>query len=123
MGKIYLYLARRDKSAVKILSILQGQTIPATRVGDIKDLNLAKSLETKIGTIVHENRIYWETWIESAESNTELKKRLVKRGYKDIPLTGQPMVIAKKEDVRAIIPNMKKFEVKTRVMIQKIIES
>lgn len=118
MQKIYLYLARRDKTAVKILCIFQGDSIPPTRVPDIKDLNLPPALEGKVGTTAFQNRFLWEVWIESAENSGELKKSLLKRGYKDLPMAGRPLFSLKKEDaVDAILAN--NLGIKKKTMLQR----
>jgi hypothetical protein len=120
MTKIYLYLARRDKSQVKILSIFKGEKLLATRIPNIKDLNLPEILETKIGMSVHQNRFLWEVWIESAENSSQLKKSLIKRGYKDVPISGQPLFINDPEDpLGPIIPNFEKLSFKNETMLQK----
>ena len=120
MNKIFLYLARRDKSAVKILSIFQGNSTPATRISNIKDLNLPKVLETKIGTTVYQNRFLWEVWIESAENSAQLRKNLITRGYNDLPIAGRPLfAIRAEDDIGDITPDLKKIPIKNKTMLQK----
>jgi hypothetical protein len=116
--KIYLYLGRRDKSAIKILCIFKGDSIPPTRVPDIKKLNLPSSLEGKVGTTSYQNRFLWEVWIESAESITQLRKNLIKRGYKDVPLAIRPLFSLKEEDrIDVIVPT--DMVIKRKTMLQK----
>jgi hypothetical protein len=43
-----------------------------------------------IRAIVAENRMYWEPWIEPAQSYKELQERLLKRGYRKLPLAANP---------------------------------
>ena len=78
MPKIYLHMARRDKSAVKILCIFKGEAIQPTRINNIKDLNFPSSLETRISNVFHPNRLLWEVWLESASDTAELRKNIMK---------------------------------------------
>jgi hypothetical protein len=88
---LYLYLAKRNKSQIKILSVLRGGECPPIRVTDVKKLSLPLSLTAKLEKQIHEDRMQWEPWIESAESYTALAKSLQKRGFKSLPLCGSPM--------------------------------
>ena len=121
MPKIYLYLGRRDKTEVKLLSIFNGQTLPPTRIANIKDLNLPKSLETKISATIHQNRLMWEVWIEGAENTAQLRNNLLKRGYKDVPLTGRPLFKMMPDETLSgpVTPNYRKLPIKNRTMLQK----
>ena len=113
-------MARRDKSAVKILCIFKGEAIQPTRINNIKDLNFPSSLETRISNVFHPNRLLWEVWLESASDTAELRKNLMKRGYKDLPIANRPVCsIQPTEGIDIIIPNFKKIEVKKEIMLQK----
>jgi hypothetical protein len=35
--------------------------------------------------------MYWEAWIEPANSYAELKNHLAKRGYRDMPMSSTPV--------------------------------
>ena len=90
--KIYLYLARRDKMGMKILSVFsKNQTLLPTRVKDLKQLNLSQQLHMEISRTVQKERMLWEVWMESAPSYIELKKSLKKRGYRNLPHSSVPM--------------------------------
>ena len=53
----------------------------------------------------------WELWIESAESFSDLKKQLEKRGYKGMPMTDKPFLLGQggyiSEDILKKLPNQK----------------
>ena len=120
MQKIYLYLARRDKKEVKILSIFNGESLPATRVPEIKDLGLPAALETKIKATIYQNRLMWETWIESAENSAQLKSNLIERGYKDVPFAGRALFsITPHEESGPVQPNYNKLKIRYKTMLQK----
>jgi hypothetical protein len=113
-------MARRDKSAIKILCIFKGESFFPTRITDIKHLGLPHTLETKVKNIFHPNRLLWEIWLEGAKDSTSLKKNLVKRGYKDLPLTSQPVLsIQPNEGVDIIKPDFSKLEIKKEIMLQR----
>lgn len=94
---LYLYLARRDKKGIKILSMFDAskrQVIPATRIIDIKTLNLSSGLEASLSHTIYENRMLWEVWLESANDYEQLKQMLRQRGYTDIPIHSAPLHLA-----------------------------
>ena len=89
-NRLYVYLVRRDKKGAQVLTILEGDSMPV-RLNDIKQLQLSSVLESEIAAIIHENRMMWEPWVESADSYVELRKCLRKRGYTNIALHGTPL--------------------------------
>jgi hypothetical protein len=86
MGKIYLYLGKRDKKGIKILSVLSGEKVGRARVDDVKKLHLPPDIEIALIKTIHEHHMMWEVWIEEANDFEELKSKLHKRGYRDIPM-------------------------------------
>ena len=84
--KIYLYLGRRDKKGVAILSVLHGPSVPPSRVPDIARLGLPRDLTARLKQSIHEERMYWEPWIEAADTYTDLVESLKKRGYTNVPV-------------------------------------
>lgn len=91
MEKLYLYLARRDKKGIKILTINKGQCLP-TRLTDLTVLGLPHNSLTELHNIVYENRMEWELWAESSPSYHDFRERLAKRGYTNIPNADTPGV-------------------------------
>ncbi|NIQ15931.1 MAG: hypothetical protein GTO02_16515 [Candidatus Dadabacteria bacterium] len=80
MGKVYLYLLRRDKKDVKIVGCLSSSArLYPTRLTDLDWLGLAAHERLELATIAHEHRAEWEVWLESAENYSELKDSLEKR--------------------------------------------
>jgi hypothetical protein len=90
--KIWLYLAKRDKKGIELLSIFDGSKQTPLRVTDITVLNLPQTLKVKLENIIYDKRFFWEPWLESAETYKELKNNLKLRGYSSIPVNGQPAV-------------------------------
>jgi hypothetical protein len=85
MESLYLYLARRDKKGIRVLAILNGKHGSATRVTNLKLLQLPNDLERDLEEDIQANRMLWEPWIEPASSYNDLKKRLASRGYTEFP--------------------------------------
>ena len=91
----HLYLLKRDKKGLRILSTFNtNNAIYATRINNIKSLNLPKNMELKILSIIEKDRMLWEPWIESSPTYRDLKISLMKRGYSKLPITAVPEVIS-----------------------------
>jgi hypothetical protein len=91
LTNLYLYLARLDKTGVRILAVLQSRPLAtAIRLQDISTLNLPASWENKIGQIIYDNRMEWEPWVQTADDFTTLRAALRSRGYTNLPVSGQP---------------------------------
>lgn len=89
--RAYLYLARRDKKGFKILSVFNADSkILPSRVRNISDLNLPKTLESQIQQSISKDEMYWEPWLETAEGFADLKASLQSRGYTNLPIYDSP---------------------------------
>lgn len=121
MSKIYLYMGRRDKKGVKILSVFSGTNLPRSRVEDLRNLHLPSLMENAISKTIHENRLLWEVWIEGAERFDELKQKLEKRGYRNIPLHADQIhpVIKYSQPGTKITPNLVPFDKTKNQMLQR----
>ena len=86
--KLFLYLARRDKSSVRLLATFPGKTFPATKVKNLDELDISASIKKEMQKEVKDNRMLWQLWIEGASSFAELRGELLKRGYKNVPMFG-----------------------------------
>jgi len=116
MEKIYLYMGRRDKRGLKILTIFSGNSLARTRIEDIKVLRLPSAVENSLVKITHDNRFLWEVWMESASNYTELKEKLRKRGYKNLPMRLDQMYHS---ITQTLNPDLKSFEKKPKKMLQR----
>ena len=120
--KLYLYLGRRDKKGIKVLSVFRGQNAPASRVQNIEDLNLPSLLEREIKRTIYENRMMWEVWIEGAEDFGKLKKSLKNRGYSSLPVHSSPLHQPKIEKIATETPSPIKTSVKKFTAIKTMIK-
>lgn len=90
--KLYLYLTRRDKKGMQLLSTFTANTSFApTRVSDIEALNIQPpELAKQIIAAVEANKMLWEPWIEGVENYQVLLQSLTNRGYTKVPLYANP---------------------------------
>lgn len=63
---------------------MKGTAAP-TQITTVKQMGLSSELVEEIDAIIFDNRMLWETWVQSAKSFDELKTNLVKRGYSNLP--------------------------------------
>jgi len=111
--RVYLYLARRDRSAVKLLTVFRPmeKKISPSRVSDIADLKLPTDLERSLSKTIYDERMYWEPWIQSAANYNVLRDSLRKRRFKNVPLVPDPLhpigIIRKTEPRTAELPKRK----------------
>lgn len=92
ISDLYLYLARRDKSGVRIISKLKGQEQLPTRIKieDIASFQLPVVWYNTISQIVYDNRMLWEPFIQSIDTFENFRNNMKSRGYTNIPLSSQP---------------------------------
>jgi len=98
----YVYLAKRDKRGIKILTIFQSQNHIPERANNLSEIPMEINVLQKIQQIVYDNRLNWEPWIESAGTYDQLKAKLKKRGYTGIPMSQQPEVPSPKKVVTRV---------------------
>lgn len=89
--RLYLYLARRDRKGARVVMVLEGPHTNPTRVTDLKSLQLPPGVFESVDQIVHDNRMYWEPWVEAADSYEDLKVSLHRRGYRDLYVSSKPL--------------------------------
>lgn len=88
-NRIYVYLARRDKKGIKIISSFPHSSKCYPTKINIKDLQktqLSAKIQQQISIEFVKNNLIYEIYIESATSTNELRSSLVSRGYENIPL-------------------------------------
>ena len=111
---LLLYLAKRDKKGVQILAKLLCREINPIALSNIKILSLSPSWEGKIADTIEQNKIYWEPWVQTAATFDDLRLNLKARGYSNIPVNGQPMILVTPQ----VIVNINNFP-KQKNMVQK----
>ena len=86
---LWIYLARRDKTGIKMTSKFRGKKIMPSRIERIEDLHLPPSYADYIKTLIYEHRMLYEPWIESANDYATLVQNLKLRGYTNVPVSGK----------------------------------
>ena len=89
---IYIYLAKRDKTSVKIMIVGSGKKVMASRLENVELLNLPSDVSNALTQQIYDNRMLWEPWIESASTYEDLRNALKDRGYNNIPTSSQPSI-------------------------------
>lgn len=89
---LYLYLARRDKSDIRLIAKLVGREQLPIRLDDagLLSLQLPPTWYTQFSQTIYDNRMLWEPWIQSIDTFENFRAALKKRGYKNIPVSSQP---------------------------------
>lgn len=88
-SKIFVYLAKRDKKEIKVLGILNNNKKchpTKIKIEKINEINLPNEIINSIKEEYKKNKLIWEIYLESSDSYEELKKSLIRRGYKNLPL-------------------------------------
>jgi len=116
--KVFLYLAKRDKTGIKVLAHLKSNKKLFGRVTNLNNLNLPQAWESRVEDIVHKNRMLWELWVETADSYKALKKAMLSRGYTALPSHSMPIIrgINASDD---ILPNNRNNFQPSKTMIRK----
>ena len=83
-------------------------------LSNIKILSLPPSWEGKIADMIEQNKIYWEPWVQTANSFDDLRLNLKARGYSNIPANGYPMILVTPQ----VIVNINNFP-KQKNMVQR----
>jgi hypothetical protein len=86
---LWIYLARRDKTGIKMTSKFRGKKIIPSRIERIEDFRLPSEYEDRIKSLIYENRMLYEPWIESADDYATLVQNLKLRGYTNVPISGK----------------------------------
>ena len=118
MQRLYLYLASRSKSGIKIVTVLQGPETVNADLESLEDLNLPPTWQHKIQQIIHDNRMLYHPRIESASNYQELKKSLEYRGFKNVP-NGVAPILNMAGYIRAPIANTSSCKVQ-KTMLRKM---
>lgn len=77
---IYLYLTKRDKKDVKLVTMFQGSCPTRMRVADVGALDLPPAWERELARIAEADRMHYELWMEEADDVLDLQKTLKGRG-------------------------------------------
>lgn len=88
-NQIYIYLARRDKKGIKIITNFPNKTFcypTKININNLEKLQLSNNILNLIKLEFEKDKLTHELYVESATSPSDLRASLVRRGYKNIPL-------------------------------------
>lgn len=88
--KIWMYLARRDNTEVRIIATARGKLIPRTSLLNVDILGLPQLWKDEINHIIEDNNLFWEFWVHQADNYVALRENLKTRGYINIPPSATP---------------------------------
>lgn len=83
---VWIYLGKRDKDGIKLVSQFKGKKILSTRIKNLSEINMPADYYDVIQSVIYENRFLYEPWIESADDFASLRQTLKLRGYTNIPV-------------------------------------
>lgn len=83
---IFVYLARRDKQGIRLLTVGQGDLASPIRLADAEAAGLDPSWRKALAPHIDSSVMSSEVWIESAQDFPALAKRLQARGYRFDPV-------------------------------------
>lgn len=90
--KAYLYLAKKDKKGIKILSEMEyNSNIFTTKLTNLDNFNITKNQKIAIDKIINENKMNYDLYIESSDNFQLFIESLHNRGYKNLPITNNSM--------------------------------
>ena len=69
-----------------MIAVVQGPKT-VSRIDDVRQLQLSSEWESKLGKIMHDNRMEWELWVEHAENYKDLRRKLAIKGVTGVPPT------------------------------------
>jgi len=88
---IFLYLLKRDRKDVKLLTVFQGEG-PTLRLTSLDDLALPFPWRAALEQQVEAHKMNYDLWMESAEGTHELQIQLRRRGITQAPPINKPIV-------------------------------
>jgi len=87
---LYIYLLKRDKKGVRIISHIKGSYLAPTKITDVSEFNLPGILAENLKNIISEAKLMWEPWAETTDTFINLRKSLKERGYLNVPVSNEP---------------------------------
>ena len=82
----------RNKKGMKLIATMKGDETKSSRIQDISTLKLPEKWFDEINQIINDHSDLYDVWVETANDYNELRKRLVERGYSNIPQGASPLL-------------------------------
>lgn len=115
----YLYLARRDKSAVELLGVYKNNNVASlpSRISSAHALPLPDKHKFELVNYYENKKQLWEIFVENFENFENFRQKLYERRYQNIPASAEPKLFNGKNEIL-------KLDNKTsKIMLQRKIEN
>lgn len=91
---MFIYLARRDKKGIKcIASFEYDKKCFPSKITNLENSISSIEIKKNIQEEIVKNKYIYEIYVETASSFIELKKSLLRRGYRNLPLQQSNLVM------------------------------
>lgn len=111
----FLYMARRDKSAVELLGVFaneQNNSMPF-RVNALSTLSLQPDQHFALENFYADKKMMWELIVEDFEGFQDFRDKLEKRRYDNLPRSATPKLFQGTKPLKSISQN------KPKIMLQR----
>lgn len=88
--KTWMYLGRRDKTEVRIITSVLSKPMNPISITNTNQIDLPLLWQEEINQIIEQNKLLWEFWLYQAVDYRTLKYELKKGGYSNIPPSSTP---------------------------------
>lgn len=85
----FLYMLKRDKKGMILLMVFNGEKISKTPINDFKILGFDKEKTKILEDFYSPYKMNYEVILESHDDFNSLKKKLLERGCKNLPISNQ----------------------------------
>lgn len=111
----FLYMARRDKSAVELLGTFQNKQTASSpyRVNKFSSLNLQPDQQFALENFYSDKKMLWELIVEDFSGFQDFRDKLAKRNYDNLPRHATPKLFQGSTPLKSISQNTQK------IMLQK----
>lgn len=109
----FLYLAKRDKKGIILLSYFEGQKVSKSFIKDVSEIGLSEKNTKIIQEFYKKYHMDYQIVFESAEDFKSLRQKLLEKGFTNLPLSNQ----AKFNHLK--IENPKNLIKMQKIMLQK----
>lgn len=111
----FLYMARRDRTAVELLGVFENKEVSSnqSRISKLSSLNLSPENLFKLENFYTDKKMMWELIVENFTDFDDFRNNLKKRRYDNLPVHAGPKLFNEKKEVISV-PNKK-----PKVMLQK----
>lgn len=109
----FLYMPRRDRKGMILVMVFDGEKVTRTSVKNFAIIGLNSEKTKTLEDFYKPYRMNYDFVIESAVDFDTLKKRLLEKGFRNLPITNRPVFSNWQKE------NPKNFLQSQKIMLQK----